>query len=644
MTTPLGLTRLGSLLAALAAAAMLVFGAALLLVDRNELRAMVAEQIRAATGLKFTVNGDTEVSLFPSPSVTFRDASFGDSQPVLTVDGLTANIRLPSLLLRRFEIADLVLSQPLFLVKIDQRGVSNWTPLVDRLSEQMGKPGKGNVSFSEVRIRNGVLSYQDEMRGILEKASRIEVSLAWPSIARSFGATGAFEWRGESIDGSLGIADLAAFLAGGRSGFRTRLAAPHLKFAFEGSATNNTHLVFEGGVTADAGSLREAMHWMGHDLPPGSGFGRFSLKAQARAATGAVSLTKVNIDLDGNVAEGAINYGGGERRAVQATLAAETLDLTPYVNTARLVAGGARDWSRQPFDLRGLAGGELDIRLSAGRVAIANSRAGRTALGLNLRDGVLTLSIGEAQMYGGILRGSLGLARHGAAADVKAQVIFSDVDLEACLSELMGVRRLSGRGDIAVTAEARGTNPFGLAQTIDGRATLTAQDGAISGINIEQLLRRLERRPLSGSGDLRSGRTPFTKLNVALRLNDGLATTEGVRLEGSGVRVTLAGTSSIPSRDYDLKGVAALSAPAGAQSSGFELPFIVQGPWDDPLVFPDPESLLRRAPASAPLLDAIRDSRARDQVKSAIERLTGGRGSQPSPSAAPAADAERQAR
>ncbi|MEZ5763937.1 MAG: AsmA family protein [Xanthobacteraceae bacterium] len=640
MTTSLGLTRLGPLLAALAAIAVLVFGAALLLVDRDELRAMVAEQVRAATGLQFAVNGDTDVSLFPSPSVTFRDASFGGNAPVLTVDELTANLRLPALLLRRFEIADLVLSQPLFLVKINPQGVSNWTPLVDRLSEQMARPGKGGVSFSEVRIRNGVLSYQDDLRGILEKASRIEVSLAWPSIARSFGATGALEWRGELIDGSVNIGDLAAFLAGKRSGFRTRLAAPHLKFAFEGSATNNVHLVLDGSVTADAASLRDAMHWMGHDLPPGNGFGRFSLKAQARASTAAVSLTKVNIDLDGNVAEGAVNYGGGERRAVQATLAAETLDLSPYVNTARLVASGARDWNRQPFDLRGLDGGELDIRLSAGRVAIANSRAGRTALGLNLRDGVLTLSIGEAQIYGGILRGSLGLARHDSAADVKAQVIFSDVDLEACLGDLMGVRRLTGRGDIAVTAEARGSNPFGLAQTVDGRATLMAQDGALSGMNLEQLLRRLERRPLAGSGDLRSGKTPFKKLNVALRLNDGLASTEEVRLEGNGLRVTLAGTSSIPARDYDLKGVAALAPPAGAPG-GFELPFIVQGPWDDPLVFPDPESLLRRAPASAPLLDAIRDSRARDQVKSAIERLTGGRASPPAPAAAPAAEGQQ---
>jgi AsmA protein len=49
----------------------------------------------------------------------------------------------------------------------------------------------------------------------------------------------------------------------------------------------------------------------------------------------------------------------------------------------------------------------------------------------------------------------------------------------------------------------------------------------------------------------------------------------------------------------------------------------VQGPWDDPLIFPDPDILIRRSPASAPLLDAVRDKKTRDAVQSVIERLTG---------------------
>jgi AsmA protein len=64
---------------------------------------------------------------------------------------------------------------------------------------------------------------------------------------------------------------------------------------------------------------------------------------------------------------------------------------------------------------------------------------------------------------------------------------------------------------------------------------------------------------------------------------------------------------------------------------------VVQGPWDDPLVFPDPESLIRRSPASAPLLDAVKDRKTRDAVRSVIERFTGARPAAPAPTNAPAA-------
>ena len=83
-----------------------------------------------------------------------------------------------------------------------------------------------------------------------------------------------------------------------------------------------------------------------------------------------------------------------------------------------------------------------------------------------------------------------------------------------------------------------------------------------------------------------------------MKFNDGIATAEDVRVDGPTTRLTLTGTASVPSREYDLKGVASLIVGRRTARPGFELPFVVQGPWDDPLIFPDPESLIRRSPAS----------------------------------------------
>jgi AsmA protein len=628
--------------AALLSVALVAMIASSWLLNREALRQAVEAQIRAVTGLDLVVKGGTDISVFPGSYVSFHDVGLkggGAADPALTVDVLTANLRLLPLLLQRFEIADVMMLRPRIRVVRDITGDSNWTPFIGTIARTM-KPGADNqVSFSEIRIQDGKLTYEDPVRQVDEALDNIDLSLAWPSISRSFAATGQFDWRGERVDGSISIGDFLAALSGDRSGFKARLASAPLKLAFDGTAANKTSLMMEGTVTIDSASLRNALRWTGQAPPGSGGFGRFALKARANVVGASVALTNVNVELDGNVAEGVMTYVNNGRQSLQATLAADALDFTPYISTFRMLASGAHDWNRQLFDLNSLSATDLDIRLSAARVTVGPSRLGRTAIGANLRNGALALSVAEAQIYGGIAKGSFGLARADTFAEVKAQFQFTDVDLQACASELFGFNKLSGRGNLGMSLAASGSSPFGLAQSLDGTATLTGHDGAIAGFNAEQLLKRLERRPLSGAGNFRSGSTPYSNLTVALKFADGIATLEDVQIDGP-AHITLTGTASVPSREFDMKGVASL--PAAEGTPGFELPFVVQGPWDDPLIFPDSDSLIRRSPATGPIIDAIKDRKTRDAVRSVIERLTGAKPAEseaaaPAPANAPAA-------
>ena len=635
--------RLGTPIAALLALALAGLIATSWLINRDTLRQSVEAQIRSVTGLEFMVDGPIDVSVFPGSYVAFHNVGLkggGTADPALRVDVLTANLRLLPLLLQRFEIADLMMLRPQIHVAREADGESNWTPFIQTIARTMKPDADNQVSFSEIRIQDGTLTYEDAGNHASENLNDIDLSLAWPSISRSFAATGQFDWRGERVDGAISISDFVAALSGDRSGLKARLSSAPLKLAFDGTVANRTSAMMEGTLTVDTASLRNALEWTGRPPPGSGGFGRFALKARANVVGASIALTNVNVELDGNVAEGVMTYSNNGRQALQATLAADALDFTPYISTVRLLASGARDWNRQVFDLNALSTTDLDMRLSAARVTIGPSKLGRTAFGANLRDGMLALSVGEAQVFGGLARGSFSITRSDAVADAKAQFQFLDVDLQACASELFGVNRLSGRGNLNVSLATSGSSPFGLAQTLDGTATLTGHDGAIIGFNVEQLLKRLERRPLSG-GAFRSGTTPFDDLTVSLKFSEGIATIEDARMDGPASRVTLSGTASVPAREYNLKGVASLTSNG---ASGFELPFVVEGPWDDPLIYPDPESLIRRSPATAPLLDALKDQKARETVRSVLERFTGGAkqaapdtaASAPAPATAPA--------
>src|SRR5262249_45534445 len=127
------------------------------------------------------------------------------------------------------------------------------------------------------------------------------------------------------------------------------------------------------------------------------------------------------------------------------------------------------------------------------------------------------------------------------------------------------------------------------------------------------------------TGDFRNGRTPFDKLTATLKIASGIATIDDVHLEGSKVRLGLAGSASITGRDFDLHGTAALaSTNSGETPPAFQLPFLGQGPWDDPIMLPDPQARRQRSPLASPLLNAVKNRSTRDTVRSAIEKLTGG--------------------
>lgn len=628
-----GLKRLGISVVALVGGVLLALTLVSWLVDRAQVITAVERQIRSATGLDFVLRDGADVSLFPGGRVTFRNATLkgdGRDEPALSVAEIAVNLRLLPLATGRFEIADVTLTGPRLTVTRNGN-TTNWAGILDTLARTL-KPGPDSpVSFSEIRIKDGTLLYHDRARDIIETLNAIDLSLAWPSISKTFGATGQFTWRGKPIETSVTLADFVAALSGQRSGLKMRLAAAPLKFAFDGTMATQPNLVAEGTVATDSPALRDALAWADREQLAPAGLGRFALKARTTVNGATVSLANVNLELDGNTAEGVLSFSGDGRRTLQGTLAVEALDLTPYITSARRMTSAARDWSRRPIDVSALSALDLDMRLSAASVALGSAKLGRTALSLNATGGAVTLSIAETQVFGGLGKGSFIVtpAADGQAS-VKTQFQFADVDLESSLAELLGIRKLAGRGTLSVALDASGASPYDFAHSLGGTAALNGKAGALNGVNVEQLLRRLERRPLSGTGDFRSGRTPFDTIAMTLRFNEGMATTDDIRMDGPTVKMAMAGTVSVPLRELDLKGSAALVGVA-SDPAGFELPFVVQGPWDNPIILPDTEILLQRSPASAPLFNAVRERKTRDTLRNAIERLTHPPGAAPAP-------------
>src|SRR3954466_16260830 len=136
LTIVQGMKRLGMPVAALFGMALIGLIGTSWFLNRYALREAVEAQIRAVTGLDLVVKGNIDVSVFPTCYASFHDVGLkgGDTaEPALAVDVLTANLRLLPLLLRRFEISDVMMLRPHIRVVRDGNGESNWTPFIDTI-------------------------------------------------------------------------------------------------------------------------------------------------------------------------------------------------------------------------------------------------------------------------------------------------------------------------------------------------------------------------------------------------------------------------------------------------------------------------------------------------------------------------------
>ncbi len=606
------------LVGALAGVCLLAVALAPALVSQTEVRRAASEALAQSSGREVRILGESNLSLLPYPQVVLRQLVFSmPGAAVLDADRATARIRLLPLLLGKVEVASVTFDRPI-LIMSGPVTVPHLT-----LASFVSAP-----TAPSLRILNGTIAWRDAGGLTQELVSGIDARLDHASGGKGITATADFTWRQTVASGRVMISDAQAFLNGTDSDARLDLSANGSWLKFRGVAAAGDSPAAVGEISADSPDLRALLAWVGTTTPTAGGFGRFAFGAHLSAHAKEIALTPAYIEMDGNRSEGGLSVKlDGERPLVEGTFAADALNITPYGRVSMTGPGG-HEWDHRRLDVSPLKKVDLDLRLSAASVRAEDSVFERVASTAVLRGGRLVMAIGEAQAWGGLLRASLTLAPAEIPTDglaVRVELEGTGVALDRALSDIADVKRIDGTGTLEAALVGHGASIHAIAQSLSGDVSMTGSAGAILGLDIAQALRHIEQRPLSGGGELRGGRTPFTSLKAKARIDNGTATLESVAVEGKQVKLSLGGSVSVVQRDLDLKGEASLVGPVPAAGQvgrvPFELPFIVQGPWDNAYVMPDAQSLIRRSGAAQPLLEAVRSRGGDAAVRSVIEQM-----------------------
>ncbi|RED13927.1 AsmA family protein [Pontivivens insulae] len=444
------------------------------------------------------------------------------------------------------------------------------------------------------------------------------------------------------IEGTGGVTrdgvEVALFLNGsgalpdGPISVDSRVSAGELAdISFSGLVDTAT-LGVSGPLRITAPSAVEAAAWgAGGEvaLPPGlSGpvqIAGFLDANPTRAALSDARIAVGDLDASGRVAA---SLAGRPRLDGDLTLAVLDLDrFTSGDGAESAPSSRGEGWPTDPlpYDLLDLA--DADLSLDVGVLRQGNLELGRTRVGVRLNAGDLRLDIQEANGFGGVLTGAIGV--NGPSQSIDIDLSLGGVRLERVLGFVAGTDRLEGQAALAADLTARGSSINAIMQSLTGQIRSDMADGALKGVNLAALARNFTD---PGGSTLR---TDFTEAAVALDITNGTAQVSTLSALGPLIRLAGEGIVAIGAQSLDLtlrpRIVGDLQGQGGSlDAGGITLPVLVTGPWSDLSFRPDLSALedLAREEVKAEVDEAIDNAvdDARDRVEERLQEELGSTG------------------
>ena len=584
--------RLRSLLIASAVAGVAVAAAMPWRLSETTHRLEVAPQIGRIAGLKVEDAGEARFTLLPVPRLEVTGLRLADRDGTSRLDTVKvrARARLLPLLGGRFDVTEVSLLSPRLTLAKGQTAL----PVLDSLLGTGTSEGRHLLLDRIALIDGSVVEREGET--YTETVSALDVLATRSDSTGAVDVDGRMTWRGQPVAVSAKGFDLKAMSGAPTARLRASATMPLGSVDFDGTVLPGATWQAEGTLRLASPAVEKLAAWLSVTLPVPLA-GQMTIAAKSTVRADGVALDMARLTVPAGVLEGAVSLRQAEGgTALRGTLASDRLDLSSLLDDMPELRGDDGTWSREPFEPGVLPRGDVDLRISAGRVVFGTTSIGNTALSILSRNGRTDVALAKAEVFRGDLRGRVSLSPSARGIDMKVTASLERADATALLQGLSTTRRLGGAVHASLQAESSGDSILSLMRGVDGKAAVTVRQGDLVGINLPEVLRRVEKRPLLAALDMRGGRTPFEVVNVSFRATRGLVEISDAALLSSAARVTLSGQIGLPERHFLLTGVAQLNDPASDASS---LPFDLTGTFDEPLVVPDFRAPIRRA-VSAP--------------------------------------------
>ncbi len=648
---------LGYLVAGIIVCVLLLLLGVALLVNPNDYKGRIEQQVKATTGRDLTLKGDIKLSAFPwialelGPATLDNPEGFG-TEPFLSVQKAALRVKLLPLLRKELQIGRIEIDGLNLRLKKNAAGKGNWedfgqkqapsTPLREtgRASATLDDLGSVLITQSRISFEAITVSNLNVNIGHLSQHEAVPVEASFDldtgpggnslSFASAFALASdmpakRYGFAGVTLSGKLKLKNDSRYLPWEfvAHSVDLDLAAQTLKApAFtaqagpaqlSGSMTGEKILdapAISGSFKLEPLALREFLPRIGLDVPATRdehALSKLAFTSKFSYALKILRLSQLDVQLDESHLRGSLALTNPDTLASEFDLNMDGINLDRYRPPETAEAKSAQpppNAAQKPTDLPTSAVKALNTKgsFSIGSATVSGMSLSNLNLGVNTGAGIVHLSPIKAGLYGGQLSGDITYDAQEATPSLALEQEVTGVDMAALLKDSIKSDRLSGRGNVRVKIAGQGRTTEALIKNLSGRVQADLADGALTGIDLWYQISRAQAllKQQANPSAIDDRRTKFDSFKMSADIADGVATTKDLMIASQYLRVTGTGTANLLTEGIDYHILATiLKAPPSSHAADLSqltlagIPVEISGTMSDPKVRPDLAGLLK---------------------------------------------------
>ncbi|WP_077285414.1 AsmA family protein [Cognaticolwellia aestuarii] len=626
---------------------VLLIVAATQLISTQDIVNQVSSTVEQSTGRTLTINGEQNLSVFPSLSIELKDVHLsnsngGSQQDMAIISELSIHIAWLSVFSGELSIDKFVINNPDILLEKNVDGTVNWQllPETSKSSAEKTASSDGNmalpksfdISLGQVEVNGGKLTYIDHQSKKTTVIDQLNLAVLLPSLRQALNFSGSVRYMSQVFELESSITTPEKAINNQPFTVKLDLTSALAKLSYEGEILQQGKDI-SGKLSLSGDSVKALLNWQNIPLTAkDAAFNKFAFTTDMHFTNNKLTLKNLLVNLDALAFKGDTTVTLSTPIHIASNIDLGILNLNPYLPEPSAKTPPASTtksqpivWDNSAIDLSALEALNADIAIKSSQLLVRDIKLGKNEIALVLNKGVANVQLKSFQGYEGNGHGELTVNANKKPYKISTKFELANINAEPLLTDAVGFDKLIGKGQLAWSLTTQGLSQRDFIAQLNGELDFNFNDGAVKGLNLAAIAKSASNimqgnlSAVSLDSDFSNAeKTDFAALTGKFTLNNGVANINNLALTNPFIRISGTGDINLPATTVDLHIKSKLVASTQGQAadtdnSGIEIPIKIIGPFHDIKIRPD---------ISAGAKDKVKE-KVKDKLKDKLKGLFG---------------------